>query len=215
LVFTGDEFADGGKFITEELWRQKIKSSFFFTGRFYRNKSFKKTIQQLKKDGHYLGAHSDQHLLYCDWNKRDSLLITKKQFNFDLADNYTSMAQHGIDVKKATYFLPPYEWYNDTIAAWTKELQLQLINFTPGTRSHADYTTPLDKNYRSSKEIYNSIIDYEKAKPSGLNGFILLIHIGTDPARTDKFYQHLPELIKYLKAKGYQFQRVDKLLAID
>jgi endoglucanase len=215
LVFTGDEFADGGKFIAEELWRQKIKTSFFFTGRFYRNKKFKKIIQQLKTDGHYLGPHSDQHLLYCDWSKRDSLLVTKKQFNFDLADNYTAMAQYGIDIKKASYFLPPYEWYNDTIAAWTKDLQLQLINFTPGTRSHADYTTPLDKNYRSSEEIYKSIIDYENTKPWGLNGFILLMHIGTDPKRTDKFYHRLPDLIKHLKAKGYQFQRVDKLLTTD
>lgn len=215
MVFTGDEFADGGDFIVDELEKQKIKTSFFFTGRFYRNKKFKKIIQQLKKNGHYLGAHSDQHLLYCDWSKRDSLFVTKRQFNFDLADNYTAMAQHGIDINKATYFLPPYEWYNDTIAAWTIDLKLQLINFTPGTRSHADYTTPPDKNYRSSEEIYKSIIDYENTKPSGLNGFILLVHVGTDPKRTDKFYQRLPELIKYLKAKGYQFQRVDKLLTTD
>jgi endoglucanase len=194
------------------LDEEKIRASFFLTGRFYRNKDFAKTIQQLKKNGNYLGAHSDQHLLYCDWNKRDSLLVTRKQFSFDLADNYTSMARHGIDIKKASFFLPPYEWYNDSIAAWTKNLKLQLINFTSGTRSNADYTTPLDKNYRSSEEIYNSIISYEQTKPSGLNGFILLVHIGTDPKRTDKFYKRLPDMIKYLKAKGYQFQRVDELL---
>jgi peptidoglycan/xylan/chitin deacetylase (PgdA/CDA1 family) len=110
--------------------------------------------------------------------------------------------------------LPPYEWYNDTIAAWTKELGLQLINFTPGTRSTADYTTPEMKNYQSSEAIYNSIINYEQSKPSGLNGFLLLLHIGTDPKRTDKFYKCLPELIKYLKARGYQFQTVEQLLKI-
>jgi peptidoglycan/xylan/chitin deacetylase (PgdA/CDA1 family) len=97
-------------------------------------------IRRLKKDGHYLGAHSDMHLLYCDWNKRDSLLVTHSQFSFDLADNYSEMARLGMDVKKAKYFLPPYEWYNDTIAAWTKQLGLQLISYTPGTLSHADYT---------------------------------------------------------------------------
>ena len=176
---------------------------------------FRKIIQRLKKDHHYLGAHSDQHLLYCDWNNKDSLLVTKKQFRFDLADNYTEMTRHNIDVQKATFFLPPYEWYNDSIAAWTKELQLQLINYTPGTRSHADYTTPVDKNYRSSEEIYQSIIQYEQSKPAGLNGFILLMHIGTDPKRSDKFYKYLPKLIQYLKTKGYQFQRVDSLLKTD
>ncbi|MEO7923256.1 MAG: glycoside hydrolase family 9 protein [Chitinophagaceae bacterium] len=215
LVFTGDEFGEGADLINESLEKENIKASFFFTGRFYRNPSFRKTIRRLKKRGHYLGAHSDQHLLYCDWNKRDSLLVTKKQFSFDLADNYTSMARSGIDARKAIYFLPPYEWYNDSIAAWTKELGLQLINFTPGTRSHADYTTALDKNYQSSMDIYNSIISYEKAKPAGLNGFILLLHIGTDPARTDKFYKLLPGLLAYLKAEGYHFQRVDEFLKPD
>ncbi len=172
-------------------------------------------IRRLKKDGHYLGAHSDMHLLYCDWNKRDSLLVTHSQFSFDLADNYSEMARLGMDVKKAKYFLPPYEWYNDTIAAWTKQLGLQLISYTPGTLSHADYTSPQDKNYRSSETIYRSIINYEQTRPSGLNGFILLMHIGAGPERTDKFYNRLPSLIKYLKQKGNQFQTVEQLLSTD
>ena len=214
-MFTGDEFADGGAFIAKTLEEQKVKASFFFTGRFYRNEGYKKIIQRLKKNNHYLGAHSDQHLLYCDWNNRDSLLVTKKQFRFDLADNYTEMTRHNINVQKATFFLPPYEWYNDSITAWTNELKLQLINYTPGTRSHADYTTPADKNYRNSEEIYQSIVQYEGSKPAGLNGFILLLHIGADPKRIDKFYHYLPQLLLFLKAKGYQFQRVDELLNAD
>ncbi|HMK26955.1 MAG TPA: glycoside hydrolase family 9 protein [Chitinophagaceae bacterium] len=212
LVFTGHEFAEGGNFITSTLQKEKIKASFFFTGDFYRNDDFKKLIQELKQNGNYLGPHSDKHLLYCDWNKRDSLLLNKKEFSFDLADNYTAMARQGIIGKKASFFLPPFEWYNDSIVTWSKELKLQLINYTAGTLSHADYTTDRDKNYRSSQTIYNSILDHERSKPAGLNGFILLMHIGAGPKRTDKFYTRLPELIKYLKAKGYQFQTVEQLL---
>ena len=213
LVFTGHEFAEGRDLVANTLKKEKIQASFFFTGDYYRNPAFKKNIQQLKKDGHYLGAHSDKHLLYCDWDKRDSLLVTKDRFITDLADNYASMEAQGIDDEKAKFFLPPYEWYNDSIAAWTKEMGLQLINFTPGTRSTADYTWPGLKNYQSSENIYQSIVNYEKTSPSGLNGFILLIHQGTDPRRTDKFYKRLPALIKYLKSKGYDFQRVDELLS--
>ena len=213
--YSWKEFADGGNDIAATLKQHGTKASFFFTGDFYRNTNFKNIILRLKKDGHYLGAHSDKHLLYCDWNKRDSLLVSRQEFSFDLADNYAAMALYGLAGRKASFFLPPYEWYNDDIAIWTKELKLQLINFTPGTRSNADYTTPNDKNYRSSREIYNSIISYEQSKPSGLNGFILLLHIGTDPKRTDKFYHHLPGLIKYLKAKGYQFQTVEQLLRVE
>ncbi|MGB5028894.1 MAG: cellulase, partial [Chitinophagaceae bacterium] len=133
----------------------------------------------------------------------------------DLQRNYSMMSRFGIREENAPFFLPPYEWYNDSIAVWTKKMDFQLINFTPGTLSHADYTTPADKNYRSSEDIYQSIIKYEQARPGGLNGFILLSHIGTDPKRTDKFYKRLPQLIKHLQAKGYQFQRVDELLKAD
>ncbi|MEP7255839.1 MAG: glycoside hydrolase family 9 protein [Ferruginibacter sp.] len=208
LVFTGHEFADGGELIKKTLQQQNIKASFFFTGDFYNNTSFKKTIAKLKTDGNYLGAHSNKHLLYADWNKRDSLLVTKKEFNDDLKLNYAAMKNLGIN--NAKYFLPAYEWYNDSIAAWTKEMGLQLINYSPGTKSNADYTTPDLKNYRSSGDIYNSIIELEEKK--GLNGFILLLHIGSDPKRTDKFYFKLNELIQTLKQKGYSFKRIDELL---
>jgi peptidoglycan/xylan/chitin deacetylase (PgdA/CDA1 family) len=150
--------------------------------------------------------------LYCDWTKRDSLLVTEQQFKSDLEKNYDELKRFGVSKSNAHFFLPPYEWYNDSISAWTQEMGLQLINYTPGTLSHADYTTPADKNYRGSETIYQSILDYEQKHSSGLNGFILLMHIGTDPKRTDKFYHYLPQLLRWLKGKGYQPVRVDALL---
>jgi endoglucanase len=212
IVFTGHEFADGGTAILQTLKQQNIKASFFFTGDFYRNKNFQSLIQQLKKDGHYLGAHSDKHLLYADWNKRDSLLVSKQQFKKDLLQNYAEMNRFGISKTKATFFLPPYEWYNDSIATWTKQLGLQLINYSPGTRSAADYTWPGLPNYQSSEAIYQSILNYEQTKPAGLNGFILLLHIGTDPKRSDKFYHLLPQLIQQIKTKDYELKRIDEIL---
>jgi peptidoglycan/xylan/chitin deacetylase (PgdA/CDA1 family) len=142
LVFTGHEFADGGDVIQNVLKQNNIQAGFFFTGSFYSNKAFTSLIKSLKQDGHYLGAHSDKHLLYADWIKRDSLLVTKNEFTADLNQNYQRMRQFGIEKANAHFFLPPFEWYNSKIAAWTKELNLTLINFTPGTRSTADYTYP-------------------------------------------------------------------------
>jgi endoglucanase len=211
-VFTGDEFADGGEFIAEVLESKNIKASFFLTGNFYRRSAFTRIANRLKNDGHYMGAHSDKHLLYADWTKRDSLLVTERQFKKDLRKNYSRMKKFKIDKSDAAYFLPPFEWYNRSIAEWTRDLNLTLINFSPGTRSAADYTYPGMPAYRSSEEIYESIINYEQQDRSGLNGFILLVHIGTDKRRTDKFYWKLDSLIDELKGKGYSFVRIDQLL---
>ena len=213
LVLTGDEFADGGEVITKTLEKHQISASFFFTGNFYANKAFKKLIHEIKQEGHYLGAHSDKHLLYADWTKRDSLLVTEKEFKLDLKRNYKRMAHFGVSTKDAPYFLPPYEWYNATISEWTRQLKYTLVNFSPGTRSSADYTYPeMGPRYVSTQAIYDSILDLEKTDPNGLNGFILLIHIGTDPRRKDKFYHKLDALITELEKKKYTFMTITQLL---
>lgn len=212
MVFTGDEFADGAEVISDVLKSKNLKASFFLTGNFYRKKEFETTIKRLITDGHYMGAHSDKHLLYADWTKRDSLLVTENEFKNDLKRNYKRMQRFGISKKDAVYFLPPYEWYNRSIANWTKDLNLVLVNFSPGTLSTADYTYPEMKNYRSSDDIYTSIMNYETESTNGLNGFILLIHIGADERRTDKFYLRLGNLLNELTSKGYTFLRIDELL---
>lgn len=213
LVFTGDEFADGGDFIVKTLKDKEINGSFFFTGNFYRNEKFRQLIKDLKNNGNYLGSHSDRHLLYCDWIRRDSLLVTREEFVNDMKASFEEMKKSGIDPSTSRYYLPPYEWYNDSIALWTRQLGLTLVNFSPGTRSNADYTYPqMAEKYLDSRTILKSVLDYEMNSSKGLNGFILLVHTGTDPRRTDKFYSYLPEIIDKMKKKGYQFVRIDTLL---
>jgi peptidoglycan/xylan/chitin deacetylase (PgdA/CDA1 family) len=206
IAFTGHEFAEGGEIIREALRGAGVKASFFFTGDFYRNPDHELLVEALKKEGHYLGAHSGGHILYADWGKRDSLLVTRAEFEEDLKNNFEAMHLLGISATSARYFMPPYEWYNNTISGWCEELGLTLVNFTPGTYANADYTTPdMGDRYRSSAQIYRSILRYEERSPSGLNGAILLMHIGTHPSRTDKFYLRLAELLAELKARGYGF----------
>ena len=88
----------------------------------------------------------------------------------------------------------------------------RIVSFTPGTRSNADYTTDDDKNYISSDEIVKRVREYEAKDANGLNGFILLTHIGSGPKRTDKFHNKVDNLIEWLKAKGYEPVKVTELL---
>ena len=206
LTFTGGDYFDGQRMVFQALKKAGIYAQFFFTGDYYRNAKTKRWIKKLKRYGHYLGPHSDKHLLYASWDNRDSTLVTRDSFLNDLKANYEAMLPFSIDQSEAPWFMPPYEWYNQQISQWTNEFGSYLVNFTPGTRSNADYTTPdMGKKYLSSAEIYQSILLYEEQSSNGLNGFILLIHIGTHPDRTDKFYQALPNLITVLKSRGYQF----------
>jgi peptidoglycan/xylan/chitin deacetylase (PgdA/CDA1 family) len=207
LIFSADEFGEGANEILNTLAKKKVKASFFLTGNFLRNPQFSRAVQRMKEGNHYIGPHSDKHLLYMNWENRDSVIVSKEEFVNDLKANYLELSRFGIEPGSAQTFLSPYEWYNATISNWAGNMGLQLINFTPGTGTNADYTTLDMKNYKSSGELMAHLMKFETSSPDKLNGAILLIHLGTHPDRTDKFYSHLGSLIDGLKKKGYVFTR--------
>ena len=198
LCFTGHDFNDGFEHVMRVLKKHEVAASFFLTGDFIQNNG--QLVKDIAVEGHFIGAHSDKHLLYCDWSKRDSLLHPADKIKADVFHNLQKLKDLGIRPK---YFMPPYEWYNQKVVEIALELNQQTVNFSPGTRSNADFTTPDMSNYISSVDILASIYDYEKLH--GMNGFHLLIHPGTSPLREDKLYLRLDELIDKLKEKDYQF----------
>lgn len=206
LVFTGDEFFEGLPAITKTLKKYDVKGGFFFTGRLYENKNARKSIQTLVSDGHYMGPHSDKHLLYNTWTDRDSLLVTRDSLIKDLRMNYKKMSAYKIRHDQKL-LIPPYEWWNEEVVRWCNDEGIQVLSFTPGVPTNADYTYPeMGSSHKSSDNILKRVVD------SNLNGSIILVHVGTDPRRKDKLYDRLPEMIEQLRKKGYTFVRVDELI---
>jgi peptidoglycan/xylan/chitin deacetylase (PgdA/CDA1 family) len=212
LEFTGHEFAEGGSVILDELKRRGARASFFLTGDFLRRPDFAPLVHRIIAEGHYLGPHSDKHLLYCAWEAGRRTLVARDAFARDLGDNLREIERFGVPRAAVRYFLPAYEWYNAEIAAWTAAMGLGLVNFSPGTRSNADYTGEADQNFVASDAIVASVLARERAGPDGLNGFLLLLHIGAGPGRADKMHARLGSLLDDLAARGYRFVRIDELL---
>ena len=206
LVFSADEYGEGTDQILRTLARNKIKGSFFLTGNFLRNPKFEVSVKRMITANHYVGPHSDRHLLYAPWEKRDSMLVSKKQFDDDITANLDQLTKLGVQPQKVKYFLSPYEWYNLQISRWSADRDMQLINFTPGVGTNADYTTPDLANYKTSQELSERLMKFEMTNPGGLNGAIVLIHLGTHPDRKDKFYSSLDQIIEKLSKKGYSFK---------
>jgi peptidoglycan/xylan/chitin deacetylase (PgdA/CDA1 family) len=204
LIFEAHDYADGYKSISKTLKKLNVKASFFFTGDFYRTRRFKSVVKDLIENKQYVGANSDRNPVYCSFRNKDSLLITKSAFFDDLRKNYEEMAKFGIRKDETPFFLPPYETYNDSISQWCREAGLYLICNTPGLLTTSDNSIPeMREKYYSSNEIYNKIMQVEKNQ--GLNGYILMFHLGADKRRQDKFYPKLQTLLIDLKKAGYEF----------
>ncbi|UIR56092.1 polysaccharide deacetylase family protein [Sphingobacterium sp. SRCM116780] len=212
LVFTGHDLAEGGLKVLKTLKNKSVKGSFFLTGDFLREPKFRPLVIEIKRNNHYISAHSDKHLLVSDWGDRAGLLVTKDSFVHDLEANFRELEKLGFRVNDNKYYIPSYEWYNKDIVAWSKEMGYIPVNYTPGLRTAADYTYPeMGKKYLSSADIEKGIWK-ENEKADGLNGFIILVHMGTDARRKDKFYDHLGKMIDQLKTEGYQFVDIRTLL---
>lgn len=212
LVFTGHEFAEGATTILDALARRKAKASFFLTGTFLRDPAKTPIVRRIVKDGHYIGPHSDAHLLYSPWTGPKVTLVSRETFTSDLERNLNALKRFGVDRSSVRYFLPPYEWYNEEIAAWTRAMGMTLICHTSGTRSNADYTGEGTAQFVPSDAIFESILRREREDPQGLDGFMLLLHAGAGPRRSDKFHRRFDELAGILADRGYRFVRVDTML---
>lgn len=204
IIFTGHQYADGYKKIRSTLNRHKVKASFFFSGDFMRKAGNARKIKKLKDDGHYIGSATNHYEQLADWNGIPSANMRKTSFLNDLKENYAALKKLGISKQQAPFFNPPFELYNDSISKWCKDAGIYLVRSTPGTYSNLDYTFPeMRENYYSTKEIMDRIMQVERS--SGLNGYILQFHFGTNPGRKDKLYNSLSTIIGSLKNAGYQF----------
>jgi peptidoglycan/xylan/chitin deacetylase (PgdA/CDA1 family) len=212
LLFTGGDFGEGTHVVLDALARHGVRGSFYFTGDYLRAESNRTAIERAVAEGHVLGPHSDAHLLYAPWDDREKTLVTQEQFTADLRANTDALSRFGVVCEDMKWWIPPYEWYNAEIARWSREAGHRLFCFTPGTLSHADYTPDDAKNFRSNEVIWNSILEFEATKEDGLNGFLMLVHVGAGPGRTEKFFDRLDELITVLKERGYAFASVPELL---
>lgn len=208
LIFSADEAFEGAPVILDALAKHQAKASFFLTGNCLRTPLYMPVIRRIIKDGHYVGGHSDNHLLYAPWDDRSRLLVSPDSLLIDLSLNIRELNKFGIEMKEGDFYLPPYEWYNKRSVNLVEQAGLVTINYTPGISTAADYTTPDMKNYRSSQTLIDRLYDFERQNT--LNGAIILIHPGTHPDRTDKLYNRLDEIIARLKHKGYEFDSLSE-----
>lgn len=206
LIFTADSAFEGGAYAMDILREHGVKASFFFTGNFMRDSLRNGAIiRRAMSDGHYVGPHGDRHILLAEWNKERTTLASPDSALADMEGAYALLADYGICRDSAKILIPSFEWYNALHVNVFRQNGLFPVNMTPGIETYRDYTTPDLAYYTPSEFMWNQLLSREESH--GLDGAIILIHLGTDSSRTDKFYRYLPLLLDTLSHRGYNFER--------
>lgn len=214
LIFTGGDYGEGTEHILDVLRRQGIHASLFVTGSYVEQPELQTLLRRAVAEGNYVGPHSHAHLLYAPWEDRSQTLVTQEEFCGDLDQNISGLRALGaLQGDGLIYFIPPFEWFNEDQVAWARSMNMLLFNFTPGIGSHRDWAPEGHAVFRPSEQIMRDILDFEATDEHGLNGALMLMHLGS--LREDKMHRLLEPLIEELKQRGYEFVRVDEMLAVD
>jgi peptidoglycan/xylan/chitin deacetylase (PgdA/CDA1 family) len=201
---------EGAESILETLRDRDLQGAFFLTGNALAAPGMGEWTRRALAAGHYIGPHSHGHLLYAPWEDHKKSLVGKPRFQSDLYRNLAELRDLGGAVHWPVYFVPPYEHYNADHVRWAKELGCRTVSFTPGSGSHRDFASEGHRAFRPSRDLVDEILEFEEVEASGLNGHLLLLHLGS--RREDKVHPRLGRLIDQLQQRDYEIVRVDELL---
>jgi polysaccharide deacetylase family sporulation protein PdaB len=167
------------------LKKYNVKVTFFMTGGWV--SSYPDDVKAIKKDGHDLGNHSENH-------KQMSQLDNEK-----IREELDSVTKKVKELTGTNMFLfrPPYGDYDNKLITQAKSLNYYAIQWDVDS---------LDwKNY-GVDSIVNTVLNHKSLK----NGSIILMHNGAKYTA-----EALPLVIEGLQSKGYKIVPISKLIYRD
>ncbi|NOS68939.1 MAG: HEAT repeat domain-containing protein [Verrucomicrobia bacterium] len=222
ICLWGDSFAEGADVFLNELKSPQGKASFFLTDNFLTNRDFDPFTAKLFTEQHYLGCYLSTDVVVFGGPAATAAAAAFRA-RYGLGDETPQPKPtakpvrdkiEGLHIEQGLedFFLAPPGLYDRLqLSVGKLEQGVTPIAPTPGTLSGLDATHESQTNFVSSQAIFDSILQREREDPNGLNGFILMFHLGSGPGRTDKFHLRFGELLDALAARGYTFVRVDEL----
>ncbi|MCW5828690.1 MAG: polysaccharide deacetylase family protein [Deltaproteobacteria bacterium] len=218
LTFDGDS-AEGAEVILDTLRQKRIQTTIFLTGKFMDENPG--LVRQMVQDGHEVGNHTQTHphlTTYEQNNRHDTRPeVTREWFNEELL-RPEARFEEITGVQMAKIWRAPYGEVNAQILRWAHELGYRHVGWT------RDYTRSLtldsldwvinrsDRNYQPGAKIIDRLLDFERQSKAGVNGGIVLMHLGTRRPIDDSVGLHLPRLIDEWRDRGYRFVKVSTWL---
>ena len=174
---------DNVKAILDTLKAEDVKATFFLLRHTVVNG---KNLEQIIADGHLTANHTSHHK---DMTRMQELDSFKAELE-GLAEDYRNVTGKEL----AKIYRPPCGAFSEQNLAWAKELGYKTVFWS---LAYADWD---ESNQMSPQAALNKVMSRMH------NGAIILLH----PTSSTNA-KIMPELIKRLKAEGYEFGTLDEL----
>ncbi len=218
LTFDGDGAA-GAEVVMDTLRQKRIQTTVFLTGKFIDENPA--LVRRIVQDGHEVGNHTDTHphlTTFNENNRHDTRPEVNKAWFQDELVRTSAKFEEVTGKPMSHIWRAPYGEVNAEILRWAHELGYRHVGWT------RDYTRSLtldsldwvinhrDKNYQPGGKIVDRLLSFERNSRDGVNGGIVLMHLGTQRQLDDSVALHLPRLIDEWRDRGYRFVKVSTWL---
>ncbi|TCS96469.1 polysaccharide deacetylase family protein [Hazenella coriacea] len=170
--------------VLQVLKNENVPGTFFVVGNMVQKHP--DVLKQIDQEGHVIGNHS--------WNHPQMTKLSAKAVDAQI--NRTNQEVYNLIGKKPLLFRPPYGAINKRVENQIGGKGIKVVNWSVDTN---------DWRGRSSKQILDTV--KSEIEPGGI---ILQHSSGGDKLQGSM--EALPEIIKYLKAQGYEFVTIDELI---
>ncbi|MDR2693782.1 MAG: polysaccharide deacetylase family protein [Chitinispirillales bacterium] len=220
LTFDGGSSANAAGDILDTLASRGVKSTVFLTGAFI--KRYPQIVTRIAAEGHELGNHTMNHPHLTTYAENRAQTTRPGVSRASLAGELTAaerlLFERAGNLRFAPLWRAPFGEYNREICEWAFSAGYIHI----GWRQGGSWRVNLDSNdwvtdesspaYRTPQEVFDKIAAIAQT-PGGLNGGIILMHLGTERARrSEQVHTILGKLIDTLRGMGYKPVTVSTLL---
>ena len=168
--------------ILKILKQENVKATFFFCGDWI--SKYPADIKTIYEEGHDIASHGDHH--------KYMTKLTDKQQQEEI-QGVTQKIQGLLGIK-IDLFRAPYGDYNESVVRNARKMNYYIIQWNVDS---------LDWQEPTKEQLIKKVCGHKNLSP----GSIILMHTGTKCTK-----QALKQIIRNIKAKGYEFVSVSRLI---
>lgn len=218
LTFDGGSTDNAAVQILDILKENRLHVTVFLTGGFV--EKFPDITRRLVQEGHEVGNHTWNHphlTSFANNKHNETLPNVTREFLQDQLNRTAQLFEEVTGTKMAPFWRAPYGEHNAEIRQWAAELGYRHVGWTRG-RSWQESMDTMDwvadttsGAYHTAEEILAHLMAMAENEANGVNGGIILTHLGSHRQEGDHFYTVLPRLITGLREKNYALVKVSEL----
>ncbi|MBL0211246.1 MAG: polysaccharide deacetylase family protein [Holophagaceae bacterium] len=206
LSFDGGSSDESAEEILDTLKARNVRTTIFLTGVFIQK--FPDLVRRMEQEGHDLGNHTMNHPHFAPGMRRDAKW-TKEKFLDELLSADRALYQV-LGRPMDPYWRAPYGEQTRELREWAEEIGFRHVGWSEGADT-LDWATSTEKSiYRSGDAVLARL--HARLSKRDSDGLIVLMHLGSGRAETDRPSKKLGAFMDRARAEGWQFVKVGDYL---